>query len=177
MTCNCITWQKLRSKGRSEVWWEREGGWFYPILLKSTWQRGKAQLPQCTGCQTINFWHVTKGIWEKGETTKKIIIYQLKIMNELVLSWKCCPASKTTWKIATKQSVYFGYSLCNGYYLLCVGQNLILEVLSVARIFFLWFRQCTGMAWDKDGDTLAIIQDKNGNNTVIIFKLAVVSSK
>lgn len=33
------------------------------------------------------------------------------------------------------------------------------------------------MAWDKDGDTLAIIQDKNGNNTVIIFKLAVVSSK
>lgn len=33
------------------------------------------------------------------------------------------------------------------------------------------------MAWDKDGDTLAIIQDKNGNNTVIIFKLADVSSK
>lgn len=26
-----------------------------------------------------------------------------------------------------------------------------------------YFRQCTGMAWDKDGDTLAIIQDKNGN--------------
>ena len=123
MTCNCIAWQKLRSKGRIEVWWEREGEWFYPILLKSTWQWGKAQLPQCTGCQTINFWHATKGIWEKEETTKKIIIYQLKIMNELVLSWKCCPASKKTWKIAAKQSVYFGYSLCNGYYLLCVGQS------------------------------------------------------
>ena len=25
-----------------------------------------------------------------------------------------------------------------------------------------YFRQCTGMAWDKDGGTLAIIQDKNG---------------
>ena len=23
--------------------------------------------------------------------------------------------------------------------------------------------QCTGMAWDKDGDTLAIINDKSGN--------------
>ena len=24
-------------------------------------------------------------------------------------------------------------------------------------------RVCTGMGWDKDGNTLAIIQDKNGN--------------
>lgn len=27
--------------------------------------------------------------------------------------------------------------------------------------------QCTGMAWDKDGDTLAIINDKNGK---ILFR-------
>ena len=24
------------------------------------------------------------------------------------------------------------------------------------------FSQCTGMAWDKDGDTLAVVNDKNG---------------
>ena len=28
------------------------------------------------------------------------------------------------------------------------------------------------MAWDKDGDTLAIIQDKNGNNTVIKIQIS-----
>lgn len=27
---------------------------------------------------------------------------------------------------------------------------------------FVCFSQCTGMAWDKDGDTLAVVNDKNG---------------
>ena len=33
--------------------------------------------------------------------------------------------------------------------------------LTFQRMHFL-FRLCTGLAWDKDGDTLAIIQDRSG---------------
>jgi len=35
------------------------------------------------------------------------------------------------------------------------------------RLCVCYVRQCTGMAWDKDGDTLAIIQDKNGEYPVV----------
>ena len=45
-----------------------------------------------------------------------------------------------------------------------------LHVLTVINLNFVSFRLCTGLAWDKEGDTLGIIHDnKSGINHMLLL--------
>ena len=46
------------------------------------------------------------------------------------------------------------------YYGLCAIMHHFLVLL--VHILWLFLRNCTGLGWDKDGDMLAMINDKNG---------------
>lgn len=70
-----------------------------------------------------------------------------------------CYLSQNNWFSSTKNvDVQVPQNLCPYWFFsdLLYGNDFI-HVL---------FRFCTGMAWDKDGDTLAIIQDKNGTSEI-----------
>ena len=58
--------------------------------------------------------------------------------------------------------MYQHFKLYVTYMYIFIHSGLALKININVSCINLYFRLCTGMAWDKDGDTLAIIQDKNG---------------